>query len=467
MSGGLRDMRTNTTKIMMVVVLVTLLGAACTSSASPTTTSEAPPSTTTVPPTTTTTLAPTTTTATVTPALLPPTTRDTSDVAADAFRFQEGFTVVLDPTAEDSELTASIDGWMPFVIVDGAAAAIFADDNDNRIAVVSIIPLSGLRANPYVSYHFATAVDPDVGVPDEADGVLEVESADGETFYLWSEGDGVMIAVSDDNDAARRYLEARRDIDEPNPVWATGDCLYIPQDQPDFYGRMPYAPFALDQVVPCIGPHNAEVLLSEFTGTDLDEFDGLEIAYLRSYRCDEVYTEEFGRSQEEYLPSMITYMPDVDEFDRGDRYLACVVILDDVGDTEVLFAGRMADLTDLDWVLEVGACSATSSKFELSCDAVHSLQFLGSVTVEFETYPSFDSTDFDDACEVFGSGLVEGTATDAEIRIISGRIQPYQFELGARTVHCFAGAVVGGFAVEVVGSFFEKWSEVDENADAA
>ena len=160
-------------------------------------------------------------------------------------------------------------------------------------------------------------------------------------------------------------------------------------------------------------------------------------------------------------------MPDVFEFDRGDRYIACVVILNGAGDAEVLFDGMMADLPDLEQSLEVGACTPAGSKLEIDCAAAHQTQFLGVVTVEFDTYPSFDSTDFDDACAVFDTGFDEGTNTEAEITVFSHGVQPYRFELGERTAHCFAAAVVDDFFVDVTGSFFEKWSEVDENADVA
>jgi hypothetical protein len=456
------------TRVTMVLAAGALFVAARTSTASQTTTTETPPTTTLAPTTTTTTLAPTTTTTMTTPPPLePPRTGDTSDVAADAFRFPPEYSVVLNPTEADIDLVGTFDEWVPLAIVDGITVAIFTDEDDNRIVVLSIIPLSGLRANPWISYHFATAADENIEVPDVANDVLEVESLNGGIFYLWSEGDGVMITASDNNDAARRYLETRKDLDEPNPVWTTGDCLYLPQGQLDVVSRMPYAPFSLDIVAPCSGPHNAEVLLAEFTGTDLDEFDGMEIAYLRSYRCDEAYAQEFDQSQDEYLPAMITYMPDIDEFARGDRYIACVVLLNAVGDAEVLFEGPMADLPDLERSLEVGVCIPSASKLEINCNASHQSQFLGSVTVDFETYPSFDSSDFDDACAEFDTDLVEGTGTDAEAIVFATWIQPYQFELGARTTNCFAAAVIDDFFVDVAGSFFDQWSEVGQGAEAA
>lgn len=454
------------TAISTILMLAVLVLAACTSSANPTTTTAAPTTTTEAPTTTATTTVPPPTATTTTPPLEAPRIGDSTDVAFEAFFFMPEFTHVVEPTEADIDLAASIEAWVPSVLVDGLAAGVFLDEDDNSIVVYSIVPLTGLRANPWTPYVFALWGNEDTVIPDEATGIVELDATSGGTFYLWDEGDGLMIAVSEDNNAARRYLEARMDIDEPNPVWATGACLYLPQDQPDFYGRTPYAPFALDLVVTCRGPHNAEVLLAEYTGTDLDEYDRAELTYERAYRCDEAYYAEFGASQDGYRPAMITYMPDADEFERGDRYIACVVVRYEVSGL-LLFEGRMADLPDLEWVLGVGDCLAIANTFETNCDASHRNQFLGTTMVDLDDYPAFGSTDFDDACAEFDAGFVDGTDTDAEVNVFSHRIQPYQFELGNRTVNCYAAAVVEDVGVEVTGSFFDKWSVVDEDADSA
>jgi hypothetical protein len=407
----------------------------------------------------------TTTAGTTVPVLEPPTVKDLGDVALEQLPTVDGYQRT-SGTDSDVALAKTADAWVPETLTPGRAGAVYQDDEGNHVVVYSVIPPTGLRGYPWLASVLAVYADALAAVPDDSTAVLEVEAETGGVFSIWATGDGALIAMSEDPARATTFLEAAQSSDIPNEVWSPGDCLYLPQHEPDFYGNRPWAPFTLDLVVPCTGPHNAEVLLSEYVGTDLGEFDGEAIAAERSYVCDKAYTDVFGRPQGEYRPTMVTYMPDIDEWGRGDRYLACLVSVDGIGGSELLFTDHMTALPDLDLQLEVGDCTIESGKDPISCAAAHTYQYLGSVEYSGDDY-SVISDELDVACEALGVEFVDGTGTDAEV-ILSG-FDPgaYQFELGYRRVNCYAIAILDFVSVRVTGSFLDRWSVVDENAASA
>ena len=422
----------------------------------------APATTSSSAPDTTTTAAPTTTS--TVPRLAPPEIENPNDVARRAFRPIDGYTNVFGASERDLALADLFDKWIPDVVAKGFALAIVENESLDHVVVASISPLTGLRGYPWIADLFALFANEDGDEPQSAIDVVEVEAETGGTFFLWGDGDGVIIATADDPAVARTYLELYAETDTPNAVWSRGDCLYLPQDEPDFYGNTPWAPFPMDMVVPCSGPHNAEVIEAEYEALTLPRFDGSQIAFDRAYLCDEAYSREFdGMPQGEYLPSLITYMPDADEWDRGDRYLACVVYIGDVGGSDLLFTGKMKELPDLAWSLDDRSCTEDSGKLEISCSAAHRFQFLGSVIYDGEEY-SVDSDDLDLACESLAGGYSEPPDPEIEVVTVGFDLGPFQFEQGYRTVNCYAVAADEFSFVDVTGSFFGDWRVVDEEA---
>lgn len=396
-----------------------------------------------------------------------PTTGDIDEVALAAIIDVPGYSPVFEPNEEDIELADSISAWFPSEITAGIAVALRVDASGNRIAVFSAIPLSGIRGYPWIADLYGVWVDENLAIPESATDIVEVHPPTGGTFYFWGEGDGVMITTSNSSQAAAAYLEARALIDMPNQVWNSGDCIFLPQDQSDYYGNAPWAPIALDIVVPCSGPHNGEILFSAQVGTSLEEFDADQIAYERAYVCDKAYADTFDRPQGEYLPALITYMPDMDEWERGDRYLACLVVLPTANGSERLVAGPFAAQPDLNVVLTSGDCTSSHAKLAISCNARHHFQYLGSVEYEGSSFPDISGSAFDDACASLPIELTDGDDPEAEALIVGLNMGPYQFELGYRTVNCYGVAIVDGEQVEVTGSFLDRWSVVSDTAEAA
>ena len=423
-------------------VVLAIVAAACT----PATTNEGGSTTLGDPATTTT----TTTTQPATDAdgdVLHPERGDPSIVARDVLVRLEGFEVVdaAPPTADDLLITMA--DWLPPDLVAGDAEVVYSNSDGDLVAVMSVIPQLTWRGDPgFVPdlIDALTGVEP-AGAPD---GIYSTSTLNGATLDLWSTGDGFVIASSLEEDAAAAYLSALDESTDPNAAWQTGTCLFLEHDE-----GLPYAPFPKDVVVPCSGAHNAEVLFGSTIGTDLATFDDDAIEYQRNYDCDRAYNEAFG-AQRTNAPSLITYMPDADEWARGDRYLACVVIIDR-NEGRQTFSGAMADLDDLVFTPEIGSCLLDNLPADtVECSLPHVYQFVGETTIDADAWPSRDDTVFDEACAPFLDGLEAGPGT---LKVLAIGLGPYAFENGDRTVRCMAFATDDGFLVDVLGSFKGPW----------
>ena len=429
--------------VLMLVGVVTVT--ACTPQTSRTSTQiEAPPSSSTTTTTTTSTTAPATDDER---NLLPPRREDPSDVALDVLIPVEGFEEADFPPDTVNDLLISIDTWLPPDLVAGDAAIVYSNPDGSHVAVVSVIPELTWRGDPRFIPDLIEALS---GAEPEspAIGIFTVEAPGGAALQLWSSGDGFVVASSFDEDAAVTYLSGLEQGRQANPAWSGGDCLFLDEAE-----DLPYAPFPRDVVVPCSGAHNAEVLIGFTNGTDSESFDENAIEYQRNYDCDEAYNATFG-DQLTHAPALVTYMPDENEWDRGDRYLACVVIIDR-NEGRQLFSGAMAERDDLSFTPEVGACLLDRLPADtVSCSTPHVYQYVGEATVDTDTWPESGSTDFVDACLPYLDTLENGPGS---LEVLPIGLGPYAFDDGGRTVRCMAFATVDGFLVDVLGRFDRAW----------
>jgi len=438
------------TSRLILALAIGVVAAACTptDSGPDTTTAPATVITTTTPP-----AAPgqttTTTTADEPVELEAPQRGDPDDVASDAFWDAGDFRVADEPSLFDQDALTAIELWLPEDLVDGLVWEVFSAGSNPNVLAVSVIPTLTWRGDPnFVQALIATLSDADVH--EVSEGVFEAETAVGLVLYAWSTGDGFVISTSLSTDDAVDYLESLAAETDPQAVWNSQTCLYVDPG----IETLPYAPFPPDIVVPCSGPHNAEVLVSEQIGTDLETFDADAIEYDRNYRCDKAYTETFG-PQKSHTPTLITYMPDSDEWGRGDRYLACVVQLETV-EGPVLVAGPISDRTDLDWDPAPEACLDRSFAPEtVECGSPHGYQYLGDATVTFDEWPDDGAFAFTDACDDLVDGFVRGGPV--EVDVFATGLFPYAFEQGDRSVQCMAFAIDEELLVNVVGSFGDVW----------
>ncbi len=435
-------MRYPTARVVVAAVVFSILAAACTPVSkvgdAPPATEESSTSSTssTVPPTD------------VEGNLVPPQRGDASVVAGAVLVPIPGFEPIDEPPQHATDLVSAMEGWVPEEFLLGTASVVYDNADGAPVAAVSVIPSLSLRGDPDLVPSLIRALTGMVP-PDPFDSdIYTAFTASGFEMKLWSTGDGFVIVSSPDDAVSINYLGALKKTDGPNDVWAEGSCLYLEEDE-----DLPYAPFPPDVVVPCDGAHNAEVLVGNKIGTDLAAFDDDAITYERDYVCDEAYTAVFG-SQRTNAPSLITYMPDEAEWNRGDRYLACVVLIDR-NDGRELFTGAMGDLDGLAWQPEVGSCILGGLPADsVNCEAAHAYQYLGDAEIVADTWPDPGDDAFEQACLPLLDGLAPGPA---ELQVFPVGLGAYAFEQGDRTVQCMAYALADGFLIETVGSFNDHW----------
>lgn len=438
-------MRSTSSRLIIAAVVFSIVAAACTPASKVGDTPSGTPETTS---------SSTSSTSSTTPRtdddgnLLPPSRGDAAEVAAGVLVSIDGFEAIDDPPQHANDLVFAMETWMPEEFVAGTAGAVYDYDSGAPVAVVSIIPSLSFRGDPDLVPSLIQALTGSQAAS-PVEGIYTAFTSSGLEMQMWSTGDGFVAAAAPDDASAIAYLVALQDRYEPNDVWPAGSCLYL-EDGED----LPYAPFPSDIVVSCDGAHNFEVLLAQKIGTDLERYDEDAITLQRNYECDRVYTERFG-SQRTQAPGLVTYMPDEAEWDRGDRYLACVVSIER-NDGHQLVAGPMSDLGDLTWEPEVGDCLLAGLPADtVSCKVAHAYQYLGDVDVAVEAWPEPGDNAFSDACLPLLDGLSSGPA---ELEVFPVGLGAYAFEQGDRTVQCMAFASVDGFLVDATGSFDGRWS---------
>lgn len=443
-----------TIRILLLVLLVAVVSSACTPRSIESTTTSAPETQ------TTTTEAPTqTTTSLPSEELTAPQRGDPDDVAADAFWGAGDFDPATEPSQFDEDALVAIEAWLPEDLVAGLVWEVFTTGTSPNVLAVSVIPTLTWRGDPnFVPALIATLSDSDA--QEVGDKVFRTETPSGLVLFASSTGDGFIISTSIDPNTAIRYLESLAVETQPQEVWEPNTCLYVDPD----VETLPYAPFPPDIVVPCSGPHNAEVLLSLQVGTDLDDFDAAAIEYDRNYRCDKAYMDVFG-AQKDHTPTLITYMPDADEWERGDRYLACVVQIETINGP-ILVAGPMSERTDLDWNLPPESCLDRSFASEVvECGSPHGYQYLGDAVVAFDEWPADGASAFQDAC----NALLDEFVRDGPVvvDVFATGLFPFAFEQGDRSVQCMAFATDDGLLLDVVGSFGDVWRVIGSGGIAA
>jgi hypothetical protein len=421
----------------VTLVIVSVLAAGCTPATDSTTSTE-PSITTTAP-------SPTTTTGPPTGPLTPPELTDPATTAADRIDVPAGYVESDESDLFTQDATFAIGTWLPDTIVAGTASRVLADADGNALVVVSVIPTMAWRGDPGLVPALA---DLEGAGSEVADGIHRTETASGLVAHLWSDGDGFVVAASLDEDIALTYLVELESMREPQVVWAEGSCLYL---EPE--AGLPWAPFPADAVVPCDGPHNAEVISASQVAEGLERYDDDEFSYLRNYRCDRAYEAAMG-PQRDRSPALITYMPDGDEHGRGDRYEACVIQLESV-DGPVLVAGRITERPDLAWAPTIGECFPVGFPPEaIDCGDVHAYEFVAEVEYDGDEWPEASTDAFAEACAPAIDALPDGPAP---IDVFPMGLYPFAFEQGERSIRCMAFAVGDTGVGRVIGSFTGTW----------
>lgn len=459
-----------------ILVLFVLAVSACTGAGDTTT---QPPATvgTIVPPSvvtsTTTTAAPTTEAPAAEPAppavpdLPQPTLPDPEELLSASLVDVDGFASTSSPQPDTLEtLEVRLGRILLDIITDFVWDERESPDLGAALFVAAAPDLS-LRGDPALGPFIASTLG---GFEDSEPERLEIArkpawrvSVD-ETDWITYVDNTTAFIVGGPQDAALAGIEGLIAASDPAPLWQPGECLFLGEASA---ASTPYAPFGSDVVVECDTAHSYEVIHSEVLPEGPDAPFPEDLQLRSATVCDTAFRDYVGLYDNESRLSMVRYLPDVDEWAEGDRYLACIVTMPDdlglptnrVGVLEAIGEESRISRTALECYL------GSSSAPPVDCDDPHDIQFIGTVDVVESDYPIGGSAlaALDALCSDVLAGLGGGGPGNVVIAATGQPPGPGQWTDGDRTVECFASVTdaFGGRAL-IVGGFDEGWVVVGE-----
>lgn len=457
---------------LAAAAVVTLLITSCTggtadppadptsSTSSETTTSTADPS----PPTTqgpTTSTSPPGTTTTLPPPPLP----DPFELAEAALRDIPGFTYVEDTISQHmlNELEFRLGGLLGDVIADYSWSRMDSEDGDELI-VLAMYPANGFRGDPELDFGAAITAtdfaDPTPVVVGTHTG-WRIQAADS-TWTFVGDNTHVFLAIGDDP-AASQVLEALLGANGPAYLWAAGDCLYFED------AAVPYAPFGDANVVTCDDTHTHEVIWSFASDEGPDaRYPGDDLADSSFAECEVAYEQYVGIAEFPSRVAMVRYLPDVEEWAEGDRYLACVVYeADRVGDP-IARQGVLEGIGDAALVeVTAGDCWDIIGGAAVRCGRPHRFEYLGrqSLAIDGADYPGVAAAERAAAAacdEALGEAVSDRTRDGATLEAFAAWFPgPAAWARGDRETHCVVSAFDRADGpVLIMGSIGDSWEPV-------
>lgn len=473
------------TGLLKTGLLLALVAAACSGSAETTsttaqpnvgigTTSSTTPGSTTTgstgPGATTTITDPSTTTTTVdreTTTTLPrPQLADPVVVADQALLPLEGFTYGSEPEAD---LLEALEFQLDITIGPGAILGwgwdVVSTPQGERVLVASIYPDGPLRGDPALPADFAFAMG---GFTSDEERIergrrtFQKLRMDGADWYVWANNTHVFITVGEGTPPIDA-LEALADANQGEYQWQAGDCLWLVNPQ-----GVPFSPFGREVVVPCVGLHTHEVIVGDPLPEGPDAaFDGIDISQRRTARCHEAFESYIGIEVRDSVLDLIQYMPNLDEWNEGDRYVGCVVSRRGRDGAAIRVAGPLEDAGETVKVSrEPGTCHLSEPNAPVvPCTEGHLLEFIGSAmhpAAPGAPFPGPDVIREETAgpCDVLLSAYATNRESGGSLveTAVVFEPSPGAWARGDRSSYCFALAATPEFEPQlVIGSFAGEW----------
>ena len=248
----------------------------------------------------------------------------------------------------------------------------------------------------------------------------------------------------------------------PTPYfWKAGDCLDFTDD---FFSPIPHAPFGRLGLRHCRVPHGYEVISSEVLPEGPDARFPADLRDRSQAACGRAYRDLTDTTLLETSIGLIRYLPDVDEWAKGARYLACVVYVTNQ-DGRVELTGRIDGKSpEFSIALDVGVC--LFGKFPVACQDPHTGEIIA----------AFELPDGPEAPRPETRALEELITDQCDAALASvnlgegpGRVDVFDltdiftaWEFGARRYFCLA-FVLGedGFRLDITGTFEGGWEEAE------
>ena len=332
---------------------------------------------------------------------------------------------------------------------------------DDLVVAASIYPYADFRGDPSVLPALADLLAGD-GEPPAAttvDGheVLAVPD-DGAWWYLWGNHTHILVTAGPEGPALDRIGQlASHNAEEY--LWQAGDCVAIAIE--DGFG-LPYSPHGEDVVVPCDRPHQYEVVAGDATRFGPVGGNGLpgpgEVYVKALIWCEEAFAEQIGADEFDSSLEQVQFFPDPLEWERGDRYTACVVMLTDEAvprPVDAAFAGRGDEMA---LARAAGDCHTwTVREPRVDCAEPHDFEYLGEVAALGGRWEAAA-----DAAGRRCQDLLEATASPREVDgvtlgVFTQTTGPSAWASGDRRAACFAVADQAGLPVRIAGSVAGEW----------
>jgi len=457
-----------------LAAVLSLAALACTESADiPPTTGQAVGST-----STTTTSLPTSTTSTIPPIGIPglpnPELPDPVDVAEQGWGEIAGFASSDLDESELSMLNFRLGSFLGTAIGGYSYTGLESDDGGGKVIGLSMSPAISLQGDPFLAPGLAGSI----GGPFDELEEITIDTAvayriflSDDWWYFWASNTHLYATVGAEpevEDAMAAIIDGAPDA----YLWQTGDCLWFGVGEET---GMPYSPFGEAHLVDCSSPHTHEVIHSLVTdhGPDADH-PGETFATEVERTCGRAYRNYTGIDWSDSKVTAIRYLPDLHEWDEGDRYVACVAELSAPQGGALRIEGTLEGIGDDALIARTpGDCYAVSWHADpVDCRLTHTTQFVG-----FLEDPTPADTAYPGAAELLERFLsacttqVEDFAsvTDLNGARVTAQVVPtsvVEWEDDIRTYRCFAAAVNDdGAPLEVSGSFDDTWEIVRFSED--
>ncbi len=366
-----------------------------------------------------------------------------------------------------------------FAALDGVSGDIFAGlsyvtvigaDGTDAL-VLSIVNGGGHRGAPYLAEEltaFLAGYQPGRVRVVGSDIMAYRATIGGSEWLVWAGRSEMFIVIG--NRAAQNELMGLLVAGSPDYLWEAGDCLDFSDDHRSEAPYAPYGPFGLRH---CEIPHGWEVLWSVEEIPDVGDQWSIETVDWVHQECGRVYFDRFDRPPGELGLRLTVYHPDAMEWERGDRYGACLLSeLDEEG--PISTRGRIDPAAEREpIVLEVGVCLAgeTIGAIPVPCERSHN-----SEVISIGEFPESEDggrlgleARWETAEEVCPEALEEYGVTDGPYDVTWSMISDagIGWDAGVRTYACVAyveGA--DGFPLGIAGSFTGDWEAAGAQVEA-
>lgn len=343
----------------------------------------------------------------------------------------------------------------------GTAVRIVSADGSADITAVTVALSGEFRGAPFVAEEVAAIVSGSVPRAVSVAGRSAfLVTIDDEDWRLYNDEVYLYIVIGPGVLAGQVLADL---VPHPAPyLWQAGDCLDF---EDGFDSAAPYSPFGVYGLRHCAADHVYEVIHSEVLADGPSARLPSDLSARSRSTCARSFVDFTGATELETAVSLIRYLPDAAEWAKGARYLACVVFVAGPDGPRTVDERIDGDDGALAFALDVGTC--LSELVAVACTEPHDREIIA----------LFDLPDGPDApppaaAELSGTMIdrCSEAFADFELGTGPGDVRVFDvtdmftfWEFGVRRFYCVAGAFGPfGFALEITGTFGERWREAAE-----